>query len=120
MNTIKYQIDDPAIAQVLIDISAHHASSELRSAAQMALEPLPIRADELIHLMQPPLLGPATPTPALKRAKLNGGAEDIQRRNTVKEAGRSSHLSVSLVLNVLLCEPGSSIQLRSSLRLMQC
>ena len=64
--------------QVLLDISANSPSNDMRTAAQKALGPLVLRAADLVPLLQPPSLGPPTPTPAFKRAKTSKEGHAIQ------------------------------------------
>lgn len=56
--------------QALLETSAQCPQNDIRLAAQKALEPLVLKAEILSPLLQPPSLGPLTPTPTAKRAKI--------------------------------------------------
>ena len=54
----------------MLKAGAHSPQNDARVAAQKTMESLPLKAELLSALLQPPSLGPVTPSPVSKRAKI--------------------------------------------------
>ena len=90
--------------QALLETSAQCPQNEIRLAAQKTLEPLTLKAEVLSPLLQPPSLGPLTPTPTAKRAKTGKEARSPQLSQIAKATQGKSLFELTGAFTVLISQ----------------